>query len=111
MRRHYLVSVLVSVFSLSLFGGSSYHGFTAATSWKDRPVKGLRVMDVPVLLSVWVLCVATDWSTGTKVALNLAAVVLLCLKEFMVHHRLQSLAAAERQPAGLHARELAFAAA
>ena len=43
-------------------------------------MKGLRIMDVPVLLSVWVLCVTTDWSTGAKVALNVAAVAALCLK-------------------------------
>lgn len=73
-------------------------------------MKGLRVMDVPVLLSVWVLCVATDWSTGTKAALNVAAVALLCLKEFRVHRRLQRIAAAA-QPATARSRELAFAAA
>lgn len=74
-------------------------------------MKGLRVMDVPVLLSVWVLCVTTDWSTGTKAALNVAAVALLCLKEILVHRRLQRLAAGGRQPAGVRVRELAFAAA
>ncbi|MBO0895637.1 hypothetical protein [Arthrobacter sunyaminii] len=76
----------------------------------DR-VKGLRVMDVPVLLSVWILCVTTDWSTGTKAALNVAAVALLCLKEILVHRRLQRVAAATVQPARVRSRELAFAAA
>lgn len=52
-------------------------------------MKGLRVMDVPVLLSVWILCVTTDWSTGTKAALNITAVAGLCLKEFLVHRHLQ----------------------
>lgn len=65
----------------------------------DCPVKALRVMDVPVLLSVWVLCVTTDWSTGTKVALNLTAVALLCFKEFLVHRHLQRAAVPRRQPA------------
>ena len=74
-------------------------------------MKGLRVMDVPVLLSVWVLCVTTDWSTGTKAALNVAAVALLCLKEFQLHRRLQRAAAAPAQPATARSRELAFAAA
>lgn len=52
-------------------------------------MKGLHIMDVPVLLSVWILCVATDWSTGTKIALNIAAVAALCLKEVLLHRRLQ----------------------
>ena len=67
-------------------------------------------MDVPVLLTVWVLCVGTDWSTGAKVALNVSAVAVLCLKEFWVHRRLQRVAAA-RRTAAVPARELAFAAA
>lgn len=51
-------------------------------------MKGPR-MDLPVLLIVWVLCVATDWSTGTKIALNVAAVAGLCLREYVVHLRLR----------------------
>ena len=74
-------------------------------------MKGLHVIDVTVLLSVWVLCVSTDWSTGTKAALNVAAVGLLCLKEFRVHRRLQRIAAAPAQPATARPRELVFAAA
>jgi len=68
-------------------------------------------MDIPVLLSVWVLCVTTDWSTGTKAALNIAAVALLCFKEFRVHRRLQRTAAAAARPGASRSRELAFAAA
>ncbi|MET4059288.1 hypothetical protein ABIB35_000819 [Arthrobacter sp. UYP6] len=74
-------------------------------------MKGLRVMDVPVLLSVWVLCVSTDWSTGTKAALNIAAVALLCLKELLVHRRLQRTSAPARQPAAVRSAELVFATA
>lgn len=51
-------------------------------------MKALKTADLPVLISVWLLCVATDWSTGTKIALNVAAVALLCLKEVAVHRRL-----------------------
>ncbi|MCC9204860.1 hypothetical protein [Arthrobacter sp. zg-Y769] len=29
----------------------------------------------------------TDWSTGTKIALNAAAVALLCLREVILHRR------------------------
>ena len=65
-------------------------------------------MDVPVLLSVWVLCVTTDWSTGTKAALNIAAVALLCLKEVAVHRHLQR-SAATKQQAPSRAPEMAFA--
>ena len=74
-------------------------------------MKALRVMDVPVLLSVWVLCVSTDWSTGTKVALNIAAVALLCLKEFMVHRHLLRGAAPLQQAASGRPRERALAPA
>ncbi|MCC3265067.1 hypothetical protein [Arthrobacter gengyunqii] len=74
-------------------------------------MKALRVMDVPVLLSVWVLCMTTDWSTGTKVALNVAAVAFLCLKEFMVHRRLQRAAVLRRQSAPNRPRERALALA
>ncbi|WAP53202.1 hypothetical protein OL239_09235 [Arthrobacter sp. ATA002] len=73
-------------------------------------MKGLRIMDVPVLLSVWVLCVSTDWSTGTKAALNIAAVALLCLKEVLVHRRLQRDAVMRRQSAPSRAPEMVFAA-
>ena len=68
-------------------------------------MKGLRIMDVPVLLSVWVLCVTTDWSTGAKVALNVAAVAALCLKEYLVHRHLQRAAAPcqRSMPAGTRA--------
>lgn len=45
----------------------------------------LRKLDVTVLLVVWMTCVLTNWDTSAKVALNLAAVVLLCLKEVAVH--------------------------
>ena len=51
-------------------------------------MRGVRA-EVPVLLTVWVLCVTTDWSTGTKIALNIAAVAGLCLKEYLVHRNLQ----------------------
>lgn len=44
---------------------------------------------VPVLLIVWVLCVVTDWSDGTKLALNLAAVSVLCLREHRVHRSIR----------------------
>lgn len=46
-------------------------------------------MDFPVLITVWMLCVATDWSTGTKIALNIFAVALLCAKEVGVHQALK----------------------
>jgi len=49
---------------------------------------------VTVLLVVWMLCVLTDWDTAAKVALNAAAVTLLCLKEVAVHRRLLR----QRQP-------------
>ncbi len=48
----------------------------------------LRRMDAAVLLTVWMLCVLTDWDTTTKVLLNVAAVGLLCLKEVAVHRYL-----------------------
>ena len=54
----------------------------------------LRRLDVTVLLVVWMLCVLTDWDTAAKVALNAAAVTLLCLKEVAVHRRLLR----QRQP-------------
>lgn len=50
-----------------------------------RPGKALRSLDLAVLGTVWMLCVMADWSTGAKVALNLAAVAVLCLKELAVH--------------------------
>ena len=56
-------------------------------------MKGVRA-EAPVLLSVWVLCASTDWSTGTKIALNVAAVAGLCLTEYLAHRRLQR----DRQP-------------
>ena len=64
-------------------------------------MKALRLADLPVLITVWLLCVGTDWSTGTKIALNVMAVGLLCLKELAVH-RYQSRAAgaAAVRPAG-----------
>lgn len=75
-------------------------------------MKGLRVMDVPVLLSVWILCVTTDWSTGAKAALNIAAVAALCLKEFLVHRRLQRVAGhAAAGTAAASVRVPSFAAA
>ncbi|WP_312180141.1 hypothetical protein [Arthrobacter sp.] len=46
------------------------------------------MIDIPVLLMVWMLCVLTDWSTPAKVLLNVAAVGLLCLKELAVHRYL-----------------------
>lgn len=45
----------------------------------------LRGLDLSVLLTVWMLCVLTDWDTTAKILLNAAAVVLLCLKELAVH--------------------------
>ncbi|MCC3271605.1 hypothetical protein MUK71_08180 [Arthrobacter zhangbolii] len=51
-------------------------------------MKALKRADLPVLIVVWMLCVATDWSTGTKIALNVFAVALLCAKEFSVHRYL-----------------------
>lgn len=72
-------------------------------------MKALRILDVPVLLSVWVLCVTTDWSTGTKAGLNIAAVALLCLKEFMVHRALTRSSVSRTQPASSRAKEFAFA--
>ena len=51
-------------------------------------MRGVRA-EVPVLLTVWILCVTTDWSTGTKIALNLAAVAGLCLNEYLTHRRIQ----------------------
>ena len=74
-------------------------------------MKGLRIMDVPVLLGVWVLCVATDWSTGSKAALNVAAVAALCLKELLVHRRLQRSAPLPGRTSPAGGRERAFAAA
>ena len=41
-----------------------------------------------MLLSVWILCVLTDWDTTAKILLNVAAVGLLCLKELAVHRYL-----------------------
>jgi len=52
------------------------------------PVRALRTADVPVLITVWLLCVATDWSTGVKIALNVTAVALLCAKEVYLHVQL-----------------------
>lgn len=74
-------------------------------------MKGPHVIDVPVLLSVWVLCVATDWSTGTKIALNVAAVAVLCLKEVLLHRRLQRLALTASGTSAAKARHRSFAAA
>lgn len=51
-------------------------------------MKALKTADVPVLIVVWMLCVATDWSTGTKIALNVIAVALLCAKELGMHRYL-----------------------
>lgn len=85
----------------------------AAAAGKDSAMKGLR-MDAPVLLGVWILCVTTDWSTGTKATLNVAAVAGLCLKEYLVHRRLQRIAVRiPRAAAGAAgaARRPAFAAA
>lgn len=45
----------------------------------------MRTADLPVLIMVWILCVGTDWSTGTKIALNVGAVLVLCAKEVLVH--------------------------
>ena len=61
---------------------------------------GPRV-DLSVLMVVWVLCVTTDWSTATKVALNIAAVTGLCLHEYLVHRRLRR---ASRSSAGAAVR-------
>lgn len=55
----------------------------------NRTPAALRIIDAPVLLTVWMLCVLTDWSTPAKVALNAAAVALLCLKEVAVHRHLR----------------------
>lgn len=57
----------------------------AAVRRAERPPAALRMMDLPVLLTVWMLCVLTDWSTPTKVLLNVMAVALLCLKELAAH--------------------------
>ncbi|WP_341395759.1 hypothetical protein [Arthrobacter sp. G119Y2] len=75
-------------------------------------MKGLRA-DAPVLLTVWVLCVTTDWSTGTKIALNIAAVAGLCLKEYLVHRNLQHAQRTSRRAAEAAgaARSRVFAAA
>lgn len=80
-------------------------------------MRGVRA-EVPVLLIVWVLCVTTDWSSGTKIALNVAAVAGLCLNEYMTHRRLsremQSSAAGTGRAAGStagRARHRSFAAA
>ena len=54
----------------------------------ERPPAALRMMDLPVLLTVWMLCVLTDWSTPAKVLVNVLAVGLLCLKELAVHRYL-----------------------
>lgn len=51
----------------------------------ERPPAALRMIDIPVMLTVWMFCVLTDWSTPAKVLLNVAAVGLLCLKEVGVH--------------------------
>ena len=74
-------------------------------------MKGPHVIDVPVLLSVWVLCVATDWSTGTKIALNVAAVTVLCLKEVLLHRRLQQAALTAAGAASTKAVHRSLAAA
>ncbi|MFF3037455.1 hypothetical protein [Arthrobacter citreus] len=50
-----------------------------------RTPGALRTLDVTVLLVVWMTCVLTDWDTSAKVALNIAAVGLLCLKEAAFH--------------------------
>ncbi|MBD7994025.1 hypothetical protein H9639_01770 [Arthrobacter sp. Sa2CUA1] len=60
----------------------------AAARRAERPPAALRLMDLPVLLTVWMLCVLTDWSTPAKVLLNVVAVGLLCLKELAVHRYL-----------------------
>ncbi|MCC3274642.1 hypothetical protein LJ753_01995 [Arthrobacter sp. zg-Y20] len=64
-------------------------------------MKALKTADLPVLITVWLLCVGTDWSTGTKIALNVIAVALLCAKEVAVHRResRRSGAAVRRSPA------------
>ncbi|MCC9196542.1 hypothetical protein QNO08_10030 [Arthrobacter sp. zg-Y820] len=77
-------------------------------------MKALRIMDVPVLMFVWILCVTTDWSSGTKMALNLAAVAGLCVKEFLVHRHLQRVAGGTPhavRPAGVRSFAAATAAA
>ncbi|UWX98578.1 hypothetical protein N2K95_08035 [Arthrobacter zhaoxinii] len=76
---------------------------------RNRPVKALRSADVPVLILVWMLCVGTDWSTGTKIALNVAAVAALCLKEAVMHRRLMSRPVHGRRSAGVR-RQLVSAA-
>ncbi|WP_151723933.1 hypothetical protein [Arthrobacter luteolus] len=63
---------------------------TAAVRRAERPPAALRMMDIPVLMTVWMLCVLTDWSTPAKVLLNVVAVGLLCLKEVAVHRYLQN---------------------
>ncbi|WP_146362097.1 hypothetical protein [Arthrobacter yangruifuii] len=60
-------------------------------------MKALRSAEVPVLILVWMLCVGTDWSTGTKIALNVAAVAAFCLKEVLQHRRLMTRPAQERR--------------
>ena len=57
----------------------------AAVRRAERTPAALRMMDLPVLLTVWMLCVLTDWSTPAKILLNVMAVGLLCLKELAVH--------------------------
>ncbi|MCQ1986945.1 hypothetical protein [Arthrobacter sp. zg-Y844] len=64
---------------------------------------------MPVLILVWMLCVGTDWSTGTKIALNVAAVAALCLREAILHRRLGARPAHGRRSAGSQ-RQLATAA-
>ncbi|MCC9174764.1 hypothetical protein [Arthrobacter sp. zg-Y179] len=63
---------------------------------------------MPVLILVWMLCVGTDWSTGTKIALNVAAVAAFCLREAIVHRRLGARPAHGRRSAG--SRQLVTAA-
>lgn len=62
------------------------------------------MIDLPVLLTVWMLCVLTDWSTPAKVLLNAVAVGLLCLKEIAAHRYLlkHRAAAPVQQPRLLH---------
>lgn len=63
-----------------------------------RTPASLRMIDIPVLLTVWMLCVLTDWSTPAKITLNVLAVAFLCLKEIAVHRYLQQ---REQRPAHL----------
>ena len=72
-------------------------------------MKALRSAEVPVLILVWMLCVGTDWSTGTKIALNVAAVAALCLREVILHRRLGARSSVHGRRSAGSRRQLAAA--